>query len=215
MYNKYSQLDAAFQYMNENGRVGDDFYEFGVYKGESLKKICDYVKSLTNFKLSTPFVWGFDSFEGLEAEAEGMEVFEKFQKGAYKFDLTEDPIAYIKRKVDYKHSIIIKSRFANLKSLPLVPTMFPATLIHIDCDLFSATIEALDFMFMYNLIVPGTLIAYDEFRSTKELAGEERAHKVISSKYYVESDEVWHYTYKDRDNGQKIRQSVFEITKIG
>lgn len=213
MYNKYSQIDAAFVYAREHPRSNHltDTYEFGIYKGESLKKICSYLK---NINLVGSFVWGFDSFEGLGKEAPGMEVFEKFSEGSYKFDLEENPVKYIKNKIDYKYSIIIKEWFSNLKNHSLVPCMLPAFLVHIDCDLFSATIDALEFLFSNKIIREGTLIAYDEFKSTKGLAGEERAHLVTFNKYMAEAEEIWHYQYQDKSTGQKIRQSVWEVLKI-
>jgi hypothetical protein len=211
-YNKYSQIDATFQYIAEHPRSKDllDVYEFGVFKGESLKKICSYLK---NIELFGTFVWGFDSFEGLGKETAGLEAFEKFTEGAYKFDLDCDPVKYVMDKINYKKSIIIKSKFEDLPKHSLVPCMMPAMLVHIDCDLFQPTVEALQFLRINNLIKKGTLVAFDEYSATSKLAGEEKAWLEMCVSNQIYTEEVWHYIYRDKSTGQKVRQSLWEVIR--
>ncbi len=207
------QIEAAFRFMKEHPRPSNlrDVYEFGVYKGTSLKKICDYLKD-NECTVASPFVFGFDSFQGLPSESEGMEVFEKFTEGAYHFNFDVDPIDYIEAKVDYEFLYIIKSTFDNLT--PACSIMFPALLVHVDCDIYKSTLDALEFMFENKLIQVGTLVAYDEFRTTISLSGEEAAHIEMFKKYNAGANEIWHYIYTDKQTGTPIRQSLFEVSQI-
>ena len=77
--------------------------------------------------------------------------------------------------------------------------MKPAAYVDIDCDLYDSSLLALDWMFNSSLIVPGTLIGYDDFwvmpcsggpggsyvREHPWRTGEWAAHTDIAHKYRV------------------------------
>lgn len=217
---KWPQIDAAFRYIYDNpdkynfynrmyrDEIGViDCYEFGVCNGGSTKKICDYITK-NNLIGYTSWVFGFDSFEGLPKEADGVDTFDKFKPGSYKSKYTPEEI---KRSTQYAFCKIYKSWFNQLNHEHV---RFPALLVHIDCDLYISTKHALEFLYKYELIKKNTLIAYDEFESTDrpELSGERKAHELYFGKdkpYQV--DEIWHSIYYDKTTGQRIRQSVFEV----
>jgi hypothetical protein len=70
--------------------------------------------------------------------------------------------------------------------LPVHLGMRPALYVDIDCDLYVSTYQALDWLFSSKLIVPGTLIGYDDWcLTTLGTAGESRAHIEIARKYKV------------------------------
>ncbi len=219
---KYPQIDAAFRYIYDNPNKyqflsrksrGDcpivDCYEFGIYNGSSLRKITDYLSCniLTGY---TGYVHAFDSFEGLPKEEADIPVFDKFHKGAYKTQLTP---RQIKDSIPYPFTHIHKCWFDELNNSH---KGYKALLIHIDCDLYISTKHALQFMLGRDLVGVNTLIAYDEYESTDnpESSGERRAHEEIFNKDCEwKTDEIWHNIYYDKDNGQRIRQSVFEVIK--
>ena len=62
-----------------------------------------------------------------------------------------------------------------------VEKMKPASWVDIDVDLYSSTIEAMTFMMDNKLIIPGTLLYYDDWKGFS--CGEGRAHQEISVKY--------------------------------
>ncbi len=161
-------------------------------------------------------VWGFDSFGGgLPAEAEGVEVFSKYTPGAYNTDeFTNDPINYIKDKINYPGLSLRARQFSELGKNDISNRMGRALLIHIDCDLYVSTRDALDFMFKFDLIGKHTLIAFDEYKSTYNISGEEKAFQEILDKYDVEAQERWHTTYFDKTTGQEFRQNLWEIDKL-
>lgn len=217
---KWPQIDAAFKYIYDNPSIYRyenrkqlgktliiDCYEFGVCNGGSTKKICDYITKnvLTGY---SSWVHGFDSFEGLPDEAEGVSKFEKFEKGSYKSRYTPEEI---KKSTEYAFAKIHKVWF---NKLDISYIGLPALFVHIDCDLYVSTKDALNFLWKHNLIQTNTLIAYDEFESTNnpELSGERKAHELYFGKDKpYQADEIWHNIYYDKSTGQRIRQSVFEV----
>jgi hypothetical protein len=95
--------------------------------------------------------------------------------------------------------------------------MGPALLVHIDCDLYASTLDAFKFLLKNKLIVKGTLVAYDEFQSTNDplSGGESKAHLEFFQPSLwnggMDCIEIWHNIYYDKDTGQSIRQSLFEV----
>eukprot|EP00798_Chlamydomonas_sp_ICE-L_P016105 gene16105-22247_t len=62
--------------------------------------------------------------------------------------------------------------------LPLRPALF----VDLDCDLYSSTLQALDWMLSHELIVPGTVIFYDDWTHGGP-EGQQKAHKEMMKKY--------------------------------
>lgn len=211
---KWPQIDAAFRYIYDNpdkyvGYCGA-IYEFGVYKCGSLQKICNYIKDNDCFYPAN--IYGYDKWEGLPEETAGVNVFEKFHTGAYK---TKVPHLYkLRNALDYQYIYLINKWFKDLDDTD--HDYEKALIVHVDCDIFQSTIEALDWMIQNDLIIKKTLIAYDEFISTDDplAGGESKAHYSIMEKYNILSKEIWHNLYKDKSTGQEIRQSVWEILSV-
>jgi|UniRef100_A0A7S3AJ66 hypothetical protein len=63
--------------------------------------------------------------------------------------------------------------------------MQPALYVEIDCDLYSSSRSALTWLFDHGLIVPGTVLGYDDFRIGGDY-GELRAHREAVKKYQVD-----------------------------
>jgi hypothetical protein len=214
---KFPQVHAAFHYlydMTQRTSYNGSLYEFGVYQGDSLKLMCEYIRDNQNFWWTkNPHVFGFDSFEGLIKEAEGVELFPQYVEGAYKLQ-SDDPIKYIKDKVNYQNLDIIKGRFDQLTKNSCSKEMKPAILIHIDCDLYLSTYQALNWCAENKLITKNTLVAFDEYISTKSNSGEKLAFEQIVERYGLEAEEIFHYYYPNKHYPIKIKQSLFEITKV-
>ena len=114
--------------------------ELGVYKGTSLKKLGTYFKNQT--------VDGFDTFTGLpEAWRHG------FQSGT--FDVSSE-------NIDVPENCKLhKGLFDETLPFFIKRSTKPARLIHVDCDLYSSTASA--FNILSPIIMPGTVILFDEF----------------------------------------------------
>ena len=60
--------------------------------------------------------------------------------------------------------------------------MRPALYVEIDCDLYSSTSLALEWLLANRLIVPGTLLGYDDLVSGGR-GGEARAHREMVARH--------------------------------
>lgn len=112
--------------------------EFGVYTGFSTKIIAEHMP-----------VIGFDSFEGLPEDWRP-----GFRKGAF----GDRKIAKHLFPGLHPNIMLIKGWFDD--TVPGFP--FPQLgLVHIDCDLYSSTVTALEGVTPY--VRPGTILVFDEF----------------------------------------------------
>ncbi|MSU88079.1 hypothetical protein GE300_00435 [Rhodobacteraceae bacterium 2CG4] len=151
-------------------KIEGDVLEFGVYGGRTLLMMGKLLASAPWFA-RTPQLVGFDSFAGLAADSEG-----HGRWTAGDCALNRDP----------RHPTIaldapvtpdgVRALFTGLGLTPprlevglfedtlpaALPTLAPrAALIHIDCDLYEATVTVLDRV--APLLQPGTLIAFDDW----------------------------------------------------
>lgn len=189
-----------------------EIYVFGVAGGNSIGSIRN---AFGNFGLQIPRIWGFDSFSGIPDEAAGVSRPLGWTRGAYdssvsrrslckrtnsggevcpefvqrlsfqeQVDILDSKLGADRSDTNYIQGFYNESLTSTLyNSLPFKPALF----IDIDCDLYISTFQALDWIFKHKLAVPGTLIGYDDWCLTDlGSAGESRAHREISLKYFVE-----------------------------
>lgn len=129
-----SLIDFACQSAKVPGLV----MEFGVFSGRSIDRIAQ--------NISGP-VYGFDSFEGLpEAWRPG------FDKGYFAREGLPQTLPNVELVVGW---------FDRTLPVFLDAHPEPASLIHVDCDLYSSTQTV--FTQLRNRIVPGTIILFDEY----------------------------------------------------
>ena len=140
--------------------------------------------------------YGFDSFEGLPRDFTQNERRE-WHSGQYR----ADPRSALLRDLDSAEAPIhfVAGFFDKSLSEPgLVRRldMGPAKYVDIDVDLYSSTVTLLDFLFSHRLLVPGTVVGYDDFWSTSCSAdspavaspltnGEGRAHLQAAHRFNV------------------------------
>ena len=141
--------------------------EFGVYSGYSLNLIAQHMP-----------VIGLDSFEGLPEDWR-----EGFPKGTFDriadWDIPPSPL----------NAMIVPGLFEN--SVPVLQRwgLPPLGLVHIDCDLYSSTVTALDGA--GHGIVPGAIIVFDEFHGYDGWQQHEaKAFDEWTTKYRVEYEEI-------------------------
>lgn len=160
--------------------------EFGVYSGYSLAIIAQ-----------TMPVIGFDSFEGLPEDWR-----EGFPKGM--FDLLDDE-SLPPALPHTPNAMLVPGWFAD--TVPTFPFP-PLGLVHIDCDLYSSTVTALEAVLPYVDI--GTVLVFDEFHSYP--GAEDHEAKAFSE-----------WTYKHRvlcekiawGEGEHAQEAAFQILDIG
>ena len=149
---KHKILKKFLFYKKIEGLEGD-YLEFGVYEGTSIKAAATYWKKIGTSPMK---FYGFDSFQGMKPEKNDEHPFYT------SFDFS----------TDYK---IIKKRFSKLREVVLVPGFFQkslskkpsdygikkAAIVMIDCDLYSSSKYA--FNFLRNLIQEGTILVIDDY----------------------------------------------------
>ena len=164
-----------------------DLYQFGVYTAGGLKA---WVDAIPELNLSfTGQIWGFDSFDGMPFEANASAYQSErhlrdpaWQQGGLnartRMGAPDWPSlhAQLVRNIGfeparthlvrgfYNESLASGAAFARRAG------MRPAFLLDIDCDLFSSSKQALEFMLLAGLLVPGTFVYYDDL-SDKQLTG--------------------------------------------
>lgn len=173
--------------------IGDgpvSYLEFGVFKGESLKKWVEL-----NRHPDSRFV-GFDSFEGLPEDWEHL--FGKTRTGTFDVDgqlpaIDDDRVAFVKGYFQDSLAGFLKERGSEVNEHPLV--------LHLDADLYSSTLYVLAMMDHY--VVPGTVLVFDEFVSVLH---EFRALEDYASSYCREYEVVG-------ASGLSFNQVAVTITK--
>jgi len=189
------QITTRLNYLNQAKKLikPGDVYQFGVFSGVSIKNI---LQKYTEFNINTS-VWGFDSFEGLPKETKEKVGYPEWEQGEFSscdyldVESPHEAANLIKEFIqkDYSNPIeMIVGFYEDSLKTAYHSDMKPASWLDIDVDLYSSTIEAMEFMISNNLIVPGTLLYYDDYKGTN--LGEGRAHKEISQKYGLKTEKL-------------------------
>lgn len=166
------------------------FLEFGVFKGNSL---LEYYSAYNQNNIK-PMFFGFDAFLGLPEEK--LDPLTPWATGDFNLDgninpdlLNKDGIELVVGWFSDTLNDETAKKFGNKK----------AGLVHIDCDIYTSTLEVLEFLVKHNLLVDGTLIVYDDWGAWKQSklsedqefnVAEARAHVEICSKYDLKFDFV-------------------------
>lgn len=179
---------------NKSFLKGKSLLEFGVYGGNSL---ATFSNLYDQFGLEKVF-FGFDSFQGLPKEILDDNNPDYWSEGAFAGG-------------HLQHQVKNRLPFANIKVGWFEDTLNDETLAevknhqvglwHIDCDIYTSTIQVLDWIVKNDLLVDGALFVYDDWgghysKGVGEYeCGEGKAHKEICKKYnlnfeFVSCDEV-------------------------
>lgn len=191
-YWKQPALDTIISKCRHHRSSRCFFFELvaGVFIGLSMRRIS------WTFKEAGPGVGsrkmrGFDSFQGLPMEnaTEHPEIYwHKFLEGGWNAAGTLGIFSYealaskILKYVDDDRVQFVRGYYNESLNDELAAIARPALYVDIHCDLYSSAYTALDWMFRNRLIVPGTLIGYDDWAQGGP-DGEQRAHREVMSKY--------------------------------
>lgn len=188
-----------------------DMYQFGIYSGNTYVYIFE---EMANRNIMPNKVWGFDSFEGLpNAEAR----WKKGQFNAKEFHKNDNIESIIKSILDRVTPIqaertkMIPGFFKDVLTTELAGQgMKQASWIDVDVDVYSSTVELLDFMVSNNLVRVGTIISYDDWSGTEEYkGGESLAHKEFCENHGIKCKEIF-----CKIMGGRMLNKVFEVEKI-
>ena len=148
-----------------------DYLEFGVSHGTSLATMHGVLKKMGLDKVR---IFGFDSFEGMPAGSADEEGSVWFQ-GEFRSTIDETTQFLELSGVDMKRTFLIKGWFNETCTPALVKEhrMQKASVIMIDCDIYSSAKVALDFC--RPLIKGEAVILFDDWMEEDKNIGEYRA----------------------------------------
>lgn len=147
-----------------HGREGlGDYLEFGVYNGTSLT--CMY-RELVGFEVPHVRLFGFDSFQGFPPNA-AHEDEGRWQPGRCHATLEFTTDVLRAEGVDLGRVMLVPGWFSDTLNAATIERhrITKASVIMIDCDLYSSTKEALNFC--APLIAEEALVLFDEWTITR------------------------------------------------
>ncbi|CAE7820071.1 unnamed protein product [Symbiodinium sp. CCMP2456] len=183
-----------------------DLYQFGIFQATSMAGIAAEFRT---FNANYSRFWGFDSFQGLPDEGTNHRAalppnfsqrqiqgdYDKMAKAVWfpgSFNMRQafrtsnfmKMIDAVEEKINDPRANFIRGFYnesltaATFRLLPFRPALY----VDIDVDLYSSTYQALEWLAQFGLLVPGTIIGYDDWVTGGE-NGEQRAHKDILEKF--------------------------------
>lgn len=177
-----------------------DIWEFGTFLGQS---ICGITTWLDKNDIKINRFIGFDSLKGLPLEENDP----LNNPGWYEsnFSIDKHTSGRITTSEQYKNFLIQTERLpvSYSNKFILIPGYFKDSLnddiftinnlklpllINIDCDIYTSTIEVLDFIFRNNYYIKGkTIIRYDDWANNgfEFKTGNSRAHFEMTNKYGI------------------------------
>jgi len=163
------------------------YLEFGCHSARTFSAA---VRAARYFKMNDMDFYAFDSFKGLPdtiKDEDGI-----FQGGTFYTNISE--FLYLVKKQSgliLNPENCIKGYYENSLTKKLQSKMPRAGIVHIDVDLYSSTVEVLEFI--KPLMVIGTVLIFDDWYcfSPGKSKGEKRAFEEFCIKYPNFKTELW------------------------
>jgi hypothetical protein len=157
---KFVHILECMNYVRVAGATGSIpqvFFEFGCHSGRTFSAA---VRAARFLKMEKAEFYAFDSFRGLpstKAEEDGI-----FQAGSFATSRS-DFLRIVKSQsgVRLEDDHVIEGFYAHSLTSQLQSRMPKAGAVHIDVDLYSSTVEVLEFI--KPLIVVGTVLLFDDW----------------------------------------------------
>ena len=176
--------------------VEGDIIEFGVYTGRSLMLLShfheEFKKTIHGHKTPNRTVIGIDSFQGLLKNDH-----ERWKEGTFKINQSWHPIIPKGELVTPKivsdsfemcglQTPVIIDGFYNKVSERFEKCCSKVALIHIDCDLYDSTMDALNLV--KNKIQDGAIILFDDWFNFK--GSPEKGEQGAFSQFLKENQDI-------------------------
>eukprot|EP00939_MAST-03C_sp_MAST-3C-sp1_P004751 g4751.t1 len=202
---------AAKRLLNRGGM----WLEFGCYKGASLALMAQAAKRIRPATVvSLTSVVGFDSFRGIpEAWIPGWE--------ARALDLDGVFPPTIQQLLQRDSTVKVVPGWFNetlapflraLRDAPRGDALFPASLLHIDCDVYTSTRDVLWTLQLHGAIGEGTVIVFDELINYPGFAAHEwRAWREFAAEFRV-SFRVLFVASRPKYEEELAEESVYDET---
>jgi len=181
-----------------------DYFEFGVCHGTSLLIMYD---ELLHARLANVRLFGFDSFAGLPPDNEGM-----WKTGWYSADYDDVVQSLNNHPVDWTRVQLVKGFFSETLTGKLIAqhNIRKASIIMIDCDMYSSAKESLDFC--GSLILDEAVIIFDDWNPlAQQNRGEKRAfEEFLQENPDIKAVEIGSYSYNPGD----MHGKVFRVSRM-
>ena len=182
-----------------------DYLEFGVFNGTSLS--CAY-RALVELGLERQRCFGFDSFEGLPPDA-GQDDGGAWFPGQFacRIDTTEKFLAA--RDIDRRRVKLVKGWFKDtlVDKTKEQYHIRKTSLVMMDCDLYSSTTIALDFI--APLLTDHSVIIFDDWHS-HGLADKNLGEKKAFEEFLVKHPEF----YAEKTDGYNELSQIVRLSRI-
>jgi len=188
------------------------FLEFGVMRGNS---IIDFYNAY-NMNIIPGYFFGFDSFEGIPEEIHDQHSpWDAGRAGRFSCNGNIHP-----QLLDNPNINIVNGWFSDTLNDSIIPKFNNKKIgiAHIDCDIYTSTLEVLEFIIQYDLLCDGSILLYDDWGAYRQAGlsedyeykvAEARAHKEIVEKYNLDFELV----HKEVLNADWYIMSVFKYNK--
>lgn len=194
------QYHKALRYLTNRYGIENlgDYLEFGVCRGTSLKCMFDVLKKQ---RISKMCLFGFDSFKGLPHDEDN-----HWKKGGFDSDYEYTKRILSKHGVDWNRTVLVEGWFNETLNENLIKKykIQKASIIMIDCDLYSAAKEALNFC--APLIKDRSIIIFDDWNPlAKYNKGEKLAFdEFLQENPHLSAKEFGEYSYRMNDLNGKV-----------
>ena len=183
----------AFKIVSESKSPSGDYYEFGLFRGYAFLKAFEHCQTLG---LDTVKFHGFDSFAGLP-EAEGIDVADgRFFEGQFACSKEEVESNLVSNGMDMSRVTLTEGYYEDSLTPELKDKhdFKPASVVLMDCDLYSSTTEALEWVDSY--LQDGTIILFDDwysFGDSEELGQQKAMEEFLAKRPNYQIEHLWKF----------------------
>jgi len=177
---------------NQQEPIGD-YYEFGLFRGFAFLKAFEHSK---NLGLDGINFYGFDSFEGLPP-AEGIDVADgRFFEGQFACSKEDVEKNLASNGMDMDRVTLVKGFYEDslTEELKQAHSFKPASVVLLDCDLYSSTVEALAWVDSY--LQDGTILLFDDwfsFGESEELGQQKAMSEFLEQHPNYSIEHLWRF----------------------
>lgn len=195
----FEKLTQGVQYVFNNAVEGD-IAEFGTATGFSARTISIamsvyrqmYRGFMEKHGIGQKNLYLFDSFQGLPRPHSSLDLESpnvasgRWQEGTFQGLNKEELLALCSSAYDADKISIIEGWYSS--SLDKIPTETKFAMVHLDCDLYSSTIEVLDYLFSRAHISDGCCLFFDDWNCNRSSPrfGQRRAWREAVEKYKID-----------------------------
>jgi len=194
-------LQEAVYYCYGSGVEGD-LVEFGTMSGYTARAIGEAMLAVeSQYGLPKKKLYLFDSFVGLPEPTAVPDVSSPHVKhgqwaaGGCKVLNRSELFAMMAATLLAERFEIVEGWYS--KSVPAMPSTMTFGFIHVDCDLYQSTIDALDPLFRRGQVTSGAVLCFDDWTCNRasNAFGEQRAFIELSERYDIRSTGWGYYTW--------------------